>query len=107
MTLKIKDLFAKSLKDKNFTENAYRKVSNYLKNRWRIKITFSDIFEFSFKKIFRCCRCSNSKSDSLNERKIHLYRKGEEKIKKELDCVNLMTKLRQLDLLLSLQLDKH
>lgn len=36
-----------------------------------------------------------------------MYKKGEEKIKKELDCVNMMTKLRQLDLLISLYLNRN
>eukprot|EP00347_Sterkiella_histriomuscorum_P017061 403350812 len=107
MTMNVKDLFFKSIKDKNFSENAYESVVKYLKNRWRIKITFRDIFVFSFWRLFGCCRCRKSDGDSINERKIHLYKKGEQKIKNELDCVNLMTKLRQLDLLLSLQLDKN
>jgi hypothetical protein len=36
---------------------------------------------------------------------MHLYKKGEEKVIKELDCVNIMTKLRQLELLISLFLN--
>jgi len=41
----------------------------------------------------------------LQERKMHLYKKGEEKVIKELDCVNIMTKMRQLELLISLFLN--
>jgi len=33
-------------------------------------------------------------------RKEKLFKKGEEKIKKELDCVNLMSRMRQLDIFL-------
>ena len=36
---------------------------------------------------------------------MHLYKKGEEKVMKELDCVNIMMKLRQLELLISLFLN--
>ena len=36
---------------------------------------------------------------------MHLYKKGEEKVIKELDCVNIMTKMRQLELLISLFLN--
>ena len=36
---------------------------------------------------------------------MHLYQKGEEKVIKELDGVNIMTKLRQLELLISLFLN--
>lgn len=34
-----------------------------------------------------------------------LYKKGESKIVEELDCVNIMTKLRQVELLISLFLN--
>ncbi len=34
-----------------------------------------------------------------------LYKKGEEKLVEELDCVNIMTKLRQVELLISLFLN--
>ena len=33
---------------------------------------------------------------------MYLYKKGEEKVMKELDCVNIMMKMRQLELLISL-----
>jgi hypothetical protein len=36
---------------------------------------------------------------------MYLYKKGEEKVMKELDCVNIMTKMRQLELLISLFLN--
>ena len=36
-----------------------------------------------------------------------LMQKGETRIKQELDCVNLMTKLRQLDTVVSLYLTKE
>jgi hypothetical protein len=36
---------------------------------------------------------------------MHLYKKGEEKVMKELDCVNIMMKMRQLELLISLFLN--
>jgi len=42
----------------------------------------------------------------ISRRKIHLYNKGVSKITKELDAINLMNKLRKLDLLLSLFLNK-
>ncbi|CDW81986.1 UNKNOWN [Stylonychia lemnae] len=108
MSMGIKEVFLQSIQSRNFSKDAYENIKDYLKNRWRIKISFQDILVFSFWRLlgfFRCCR--RNKQDSLNQRKIHLYKKGEEKIKRELDCVNLMTKLRQLDLLLSLQLDKN
>ena len=36
---------------------------------------------------------------------MRLYKKGEEKVMRELDCVNIMMKMRQLELLLSLFLN--
>ena len=36
---------------------------------------------------------------------MHFYKKGEEKVMKELDCVNIMMKMRQLELLISLFLN--
>jgi len=42
----------------------------------------------------------------ISRRKIHLYNKGLNKIVRELDAINLMNKLRKLDLLLSLFLNK-
>ncbi|CDW75112.1 UNKNOWN [Stylonychia lemnae] len=107
ISLGIKELFLKDIREKNFSSKAYDSMKDYMKNRWRVKINFRDIFVFSFWKIFGFLRCNRRRdSDTINERKIHLYKKGEEKIKKELDCVNLMTKLRQLDLLISLELNK-
>jgi hypothetical protein len=44
---------------------------------------------------------------SLEERKIDLYMKGERKIKNELDCISILTKLRYLDVLVSLFLDSN
>ena len=37
---------------------------------------------------------------------MRLYKQGEDKIMKELDCVNIMMKLRQLELLVSLFLNQ-
>jgi hypothetical protein len=43
----------------------------------------------------------------MEERKVELYHKGERKIKNELDCISILTKLRYLDVLVSLFLDSN
>jgi hypothetical protein len=86
-------------------------VQSYLSNRWRLEITIGDIFKLTFKRLFGWC-CQNSspngeerKNETFQERKMRLYKKGEEKVMRELDCVNIMMKMRQLELLLSLFLN--
>lgn len=72
-----------------------------------MKINLRDILFYSFWKVFKWMKCRKTLKRTQNQKKIALYKKGEEKIKQELDCVNLMTKLRQLDLLLSLYLNRE
>jgi len=66
-----------------------------------MRLTVSDILKFSFQKFCSlcCCRSGGKREKTFQARKIHIYKKGEEKIMKELDCINIMTKLRQLDVL--------
>ena len=80
-------------------------IQSYLSNRWRLRISISDIMKFSFLSLF--CYCCKRKKDpeTYSERKLEIYKKGEEKIIKELDCVNIMTKLRQLEIITSLFLN--
>lgn len=85
------------------------KIKAYLSNRWRLKITFRDLVRFSLNKLFcGCClkvfRFRGFMSQD-NIRKMKLYQKGQKMVLKELDCINIMTKMRQLDLLLSLSLN--
>ena len=42
----------------------------------------------------------------MEERKMLLFLKGKKKIMRELDAINLLNRLRKLDLLLSLSLNK-
>ena len=99
---KIKDSLTES---PNITEDVLMRIKQYLSNRWRIRITLRDILKFTFSKLFCCCCSRNGRNmDNIEKRKISLYKKGEQMILKELDCINIMTKLRQLDLLLSLSL---
>ncbi len=42
---------------------------------------------------------------SQSQRNIEIFNKGEEEIMKELDCVNILKKLRRLDLLMDLLLN--
>ena len=72
----------------------------------------TDIIKLSLRRLISYCFCrcsSTSKSEldeTLQERKMRLYKQGEDKIMKELDCVNIMMKLRQLELLVSLFLNQ-
>lgn len=90
----IKSMFLKEIEFDQFKSKTYQVIKEYLKNRWRIKIQIKDIVRFSISKLCGCCRSKQSIAHTLNQRKVNLYRKGEAKIKQELDCVNLMTKLR-------------
>jgi hypothetical protein len=86
-------------------------IRTYLANRWRIGIKASDILWYSIGRILCCCCIGRYASRhgklSQTERKLNLYKRGEEKVKQELDCINLMTRLRQLDLLVSLFLSSQ
>jgi hypothetical protein len=94
-------------------ESTIQKIKSYLGNRWRLQMTFFDSFKFIYDKVVRIvCKCCTSKRDSRNnttleERKVELYMKGERKIKNELDCISILTKLRYLDVLVSLFLDSN
>lgn len=74
---------------------------------------FFDNFKFVYDKVVRfVCKCCSTKRDyrnttTLEERKVELYLKGERKIKNELDCISIITKLRYLDVLVSLFLDTN
>jgi len=45
--------------------------------------------------------------ENIDERKVELFMKGESKIKNELDCVSILTKLRYLDVIVSLFLNSN
>jgi hypothetical protein len=76
-------------------------------------MTFFDNMKFVGDKVIRfICRCCVTRRDASNvvtmeERKVELYHKGERKIKNELDCISILTKLRYLDVLVSLFLDSN
>ncbi len=76
-------------------------------------MSFFDNFKFVYDKVIRfVCKCCSTKRDyrnttTLEERKVELYLKGERKIKNELDCISILTKLRYLDVLVSLFLDTN
>lgn len=85
-----------------------QRIKDYLSNRWRIQITFMDNFKFIYDKVTHIlCRWCKSRKDlrylaNVQERKVELYKRGESKIKNELDCISILTKLRYLDVLLSI-----
>jgi hypothetical protein len=54
-----------------------------------------------------CIKPKNSKDLTETEKRVNIYRIGAKKVLNELDCVNIMTRLRQLDLLVSLYLSSH
>lgn len=97
----------------NPDQSTIQKIKSYLGNRWRLQITYFDNIKFVFDKVVRfICKCCMSRRDarnttSLEERKVELYLKGERKIKNELDCISILTKLRYLDVLVSLFLDSN
>lgn len=71
-----------------------------------------DNIKFVVDKVVRfiCRYCTSKRSrqtTTLEERKVELYLKGERKIKNELDCISILTKLRYLDVLVSLFLDSN
>lgn len=76
-------------------------------------MSFFDNIKFVYDKVIRfVCKCCSTKRDyrnttTLEERKVELYLKGERKIKNELDCISILTKLRYLDVLVSLFLDSN
>jgi len=93
-------------------QSTIQKIKSYLGNRWRLEMTYLDNIKFVFDKVVRfICRCCTSKrgrqTTTLEERKVELYLKGERKIKNELDCISILTKLRYLDVLVSLFLDSN
>ena len=112
MNKKVKEIKEELLSNIENPSNAtIQKIKAYLGNRWRIQISLMDNFKFVYDKIIRlCCRCCLAKKDlramsTIQERKIALYHRGEEKVKNELDCISILTKLRYLDVLVSLFLN--
>jgi len=92
----------------SITHSAIIAIQDYLSKRWRVRISIGDIVKVAWQNVISCFLRKErkvKKEASHEERKVHLYKKGEEKILRELDCVNIMTKLRQLDLLTSLFLN--
>ncbi|CDW79042.1 UNKNOWN [Stylonychia lemnae] len=79
-----------------------------LRNRWRLKYKCCDIFQVSFKGLQNCLVCKefqSNRSKLLNELKSQVFEKGQARVIEELDCINLLSRMRQFDLLLSLLLD--
>ena len=93
--------------------STFDKIKTYLANRWRVSLNEKDMFLYTLKKIFCCCFLnghglnSSKRILSKTQKRSNLMRKGEEKIYKELDCISLMTRLRQLDLLVALFLSQQ
>ena len=83
-------------------EGIVKVMMTYLSNRWRVNIKFSDFIKNFFTKLFCNC-CKNTETES----QMNLFAKGEAKIRKELDCINLLTRLRKLNTLISLLLTKE
>jgi len=69
-------------------------IKEYLKHRWRLKLSARDICMLTvIRPLFHRC-LSQKKKDSFGLRKERLYHSGYERIHKDLDCVNLLFKLR-------------
>lgn len=104
LTTNLKDiiLFQKA----DISKELLEKLKEYLKNRWRMRITVKDIIALTISKLF-CCPRLRKRIFKKTDRKVQLYQKGENKIMKELDCVVLMKRMRQLDLILSLFLSSR
>lgn len=95
----------------------YNVLRTYLSNRWRIELKPSDMMWYSIQRVLCfCClkrgnpavRDKNKKADiSSTQKRANLYQRGEAKVIKELDCINILTRLRQLDLLVSLFLSNQ
>eukprot|EP00347_Sterkiella_histriomuscorum_P010831 403374760 len=75
-------------------------IMHQLNNRWRMKISCKDILQNSFLSRMACRFCTSRSQRSKQQRKFEIYRKGEQKIKQELDCVNIMNQMRQLNIFL-------
>eukprot|EP00347_Sterkiella_histriomuscorum_P020002 403339471 len=80
----------------NITEDFLSFMMGQLDSRWRLRVQCKDVCRSFFYKYF-CLSFCKSRTMKKNKKKILLYKKGEEKIKRELDAVNLLTKMRQLN----------
>ena len=76
--------------------------------RRRLNLKFKDFIAAFLRKIF-CCGCfrGNSKIRGEDFDPRLILAKGEEKIRKELDCISLLTRLRKVNILISLLLTKE
>ncbi|CDW74524.1 UNKNOWN [Stylonychia lemnae] len=85
---------------KTITEDFLNYVQNLLDNRWRMKMSCKEACRNKIT-FFLCRPCIKTRHFRKTYKKERLFKKGEAKIKKELDCVNLMAKMRQIDIFLS------
>lgn len=80
------------------TSKTLSKLRTYLRTRWRLSLSLKEIFKLKF----LGCKCRSRPLNKSLLTKQKIFHKGQNKIKNELDCINNLTKLRQLDLILSL-----
>ena len=84
------------------------KIKFHLKSRWRATFKIKDILIYTLKQIC-CCKINGyyMKSVDYDEKKQRILYYGEKKILKDLDCINMMTKLREVSFLMNLFLNEH
>ena len=77
-------------------EGFLKNVLAYIMLRTRLDYNYTEIFHYLFK-----CRCFGLKrgATSLIERRHVLYARGNEKLERELDVINLVKSIRQLRLM--------
>ena len=86
----------KSLKQDNENRVLVSKALSSIETRVRLNTNFCDAFSSVFKFL---CSCRNYKMRGFTRSKQWFLEKGKMKIKKELDIVNILTKLKRIDYL--------
>ena len=92
----------------NIEEGWFQRLRYYLSSRQRVKVNVRFITLY-YVQMFFCYaigQCSRKKKLNNTEKQYNLFKNGEIKILQELDTVNLILRLRQLEILVSRFLNK-
>ncbi|CDW90626.1 UNKNOWN [Stylonychia lemnae] len=89
----------------NITEELLKYLGSYVSARYRMRLSCKEIMKAHICRLL-CFLCWNKRRGKEAHR-LKLQKKGEEKLRKELDCVNIMTKMRQLKIFLSYFFNKR
>jgi hypothetical protein len=87
-----------------FAADTIAKIRDYiLTSRWSISFTSYEILKIAVKKFFcrKWCYVNSSRDWSGDSSKLHLYKRGKRHLMKELDCISILSRMRNLELIIN------